>query len=274
MKSMHPGPANTAPPDAPESLEDDDMTPLLSEPFARAWAAPAEPGRLAERLSGRLQRSLEAERGMVTVRRRQAAFESPAPGVRTRTLYRAPPERALRPGEPRRACVIELLAGSRLQWLAAGPVEVLVLQGQAQVDGEALGLRDFLLMPAGPVGLASESGAELFVREAQGDVQRTLLRDADAGWPEFAPGIRRRVLWAADGQAALLYRAEPGAAVPGHGHGHDEECLMVEGELFLDDLLLQQGDYQLAPAGSGHRITQTDTGVIIYAHGDLDLQFT
>ena len=274
MTRIHPGPANTASAAADESPDDDDMTPLLSEPFARAWAAPAEPRRLAERLSGRLQRSLQAERGMVTVRRRHATFEALAPGVRSRALYLAPPERRLRPGEPRRACVIELQPGSRLQWPAAGPVEVLVLKGQADVDGEPLSLRDFLLLPAGAVGLASETGAELFLREAQGEVERTLLRDADAGWPEFAPGIRRRVLWAAGGEAALLYWAEPGAAVPGHGHGHDEECLMVEGELFLDDVLLQQGDYQLAPAGSGHRVTQTDTGVIIYAHGDLDLQFT
>ena len=59
----------------------------------------------------------------------------------------------------------------------------------------------------------------------------------------------------------------------GHDHGHDEECLMLQGELFLDDVLLQEGDYQLAPAGTSHRITETDTGVVIYAHGDLDLRF-
>jgi quercetin dioxygenase-like cupin family protein len=99
------------------------------------------------------------------------------------------------------------------------------------------------------------------------------VRDAEAGWPDYAPGIRRRVLWQRDGQAALLYHAEPGAQVPVHTHGHDEECLMVQGELFLDDVLLQAGDYQLAPAGTGHRVTETDTGVVIYAHGDLDLRF-
>ncbi|GAB3765704.1 hypothetical protein GCM10028796_23510 [Ramlibacter monticola] len=71
----------------------------------------------------------------------------------------------------------------------------------------------------------------------------------------------------------MLYYARPGASVPMHTHGHDEECLMVQGELFLDDMLLQEGDYQLAPAGTGHRITETDTGVVIYAHGDLDLKF-
>lgn len=99
------------------------------------------------------------------------------------------------------------------------------------------------------------------------------LRDEDAGWPDYAPGIQRRILWQHAGQAATLYYVQPGASVPLHTHGHDEECLMVQGELFLDDVLLQAGDYQLAPAGTGHRITQTDTGVVIYAHGDLDLRF-
>lgn len=48
---------------------------------------------------------------------------------------------------------------------------------------------------------------------------------------------------------------------------------MVQGELFLDDVLLREGDYQLAPAGTGHRVTEIDTGVVIFAHGDLGLKF-
>jgi len=261
----------------PES-HDDDMSPLLSEPFARAWAAlaPGLPGRLGERLNERLAQSLKAEQGMVTVRRRKSDVETPADGVQRRWLYRASAGRPLRAGEPRAASVVELQAGASLALPAGGAREFLVLRGSASVGGEGLALRDFLRLPAGgaPV-LASADGAHVFIREAdgQGAAERTLVRDRDAGWPEFAPGIRRRVLWAAGGEAALLYRADPGARVPGHAHGHDEECLMVQGELFLDDVLLQPGDYQLAPAGTGHRITETDTGVIIYAHGDLDLQF-
>lgn len=261
----------------PPESNNDDLSALLSEPFARVWAAPAPglAGRLGERLGERLAQSLKAEQGMVTVRGRKAETQALADGVRQRSLYRAPVGRAARPGEPRAASVIELLAGSQLTLPAGGPCEFLVLRGSVDVDGERLGLRDFLLLPAGtaPV-LASEDGAHVFVREAQGQGgERKLVRDREAGWPEFAPGIARRVLWAADGQAALLYRADPGARVPGHGHGHDEECMTVQGEIFLDDVLLQAGDYQLAPAGTGHRVTETDTGVIIYAHGDLDLQF-
>ena len=103
--------------------------------------------------------------------------------------------------------------------------------------------------------------------------QVSTVLDATAGWPDFAPGIQRRVLWHRDGLAAMLYYAQPGASVPRHTHGHDEECLMVQGELFLDDMLLRAGDYQLAPAGTAHRLTETDTGVVLYAHGDLDLRF-
>lgn len=263
----------TPPPHSPEP-GDDDLSPLLGEPFASAWAAPVPPGRMGERLGGRLQRSLEAERGMVTVRRRKAAL----PEAGQRWLYRAPQGRPLRPGEPRSVCLVELQAGGVMQFEASsGPREFLVLQGSVEIDSEALAPRDFLLLPAGNAPrLISLEGAQVFMREADAAVaaQRTLVRDAEAGWPEFAPGIRRRVLWSAAGQAALLYRADAGASVPEHSHGHDEECLMVQGELFLDDVLLQAGDYQLAPAGTGHRITETDTGVVIYAHGDLDLRFT
>jgi quercetin dioxygenase-like cupin family protein len=144
---------------------------------------------------------------------------------------------------------------------------------------EHLRLRDYHVAPAPCPAreLRTEEGALLFLREsaarAGADTTPLTVRDADAGWPDYAPGIQRRVLWQHAGEAAMLYYAQPGAAVPLHTHGHDEECLMVQGELFLDDVLLQPGDYQLAPAGTGHRITETDTGVVIYAHGDLDLRF-
>ena len=55
-----------------------------------------------------------------------------------------------------------------------------------------------------------------------------------------------------------------------HTHDHHEEGLRLQGECLPDDLPLQAGDYPLAC--SGHRITVSDTGVVIYAHGDLDLQ--
>jgi quercetin dioxygenase-like cupin family protein len=69
----------------------------------------------------------------------------------------------------------------------------------------------------------------------------------------------------------MLYHALPGAAVPHHGHRRDEECLMLAGDFFLDEVLLRPLDYQIAPAGTEHRSASTDTGLLVFAHGDLDL---
>lgn len=263
--------------------------PLLDDAFARAWADAAPPAAdtapLRGRLMSRVQASARGEAGMLTRRRRRTAVQHPAEGLDVQTLYQA--DDARRPGEPLRVRLIALRAGTVLHAGVLGDVaelqgrhrEWLLVSGRLLQDGQPLLPRDYGLAPPGHAlpSWQAETDALLFLRESAQAAQPgdgpQLVRDAEAGWPDFAPGIRRRVLWQRDGQAALLYHAEAGAQVPQHTHGHDEECLMVQGELFLDDLLLQEGDYQLAPAGTGHRVTHTDTGVIIYAHGDLDLQF-
>ncbi len=275
-----PLPIGTAPDPVDRVLE-----PLLGEPFASACAATAAaPGVDAARPRGRLldrvARSGAAARTMFTARRARLSADDMAPGVQSRTLYTSEADRALRPGEPLHARLIEMQAGSH--WLAPASAhlrEWLVVQGEVQLGGERLSLRDYHVAPAGSGAqlVHSERGAVVFVRDAflpaAAGAAPLTVHDAQAGWPDFAPGIQRRVLWQHAGQAAMLYHAQPGATVPLHTHGHDEECLMVQGELFLDDVLLQAGDYQLAPAGTGHTITETDTGVVIYAHGDLDLKF-
>ena len=269
---------------APDPV-DRELEPLLREPFATAWcAAPGAVGAAAEplrkRLLGRLAASKATSAAMLTSRFRRLQGTRVAEGVSIRTLYAAPADRPLRPGEPLLACLVDLQPGAR--WTASGAErhrEWLVLRGRARLGPEVMEVRDYRVTPAGlaPDPLESDAGARVFLRESAlpglGRGVAFTVRDAQAGWPDFAPGIRRRVLWQHAGQAAQLYHAEPGASVPMHTHGHDEECLMVQGELFLDDILLQEGDYQLAPAGTGHRITETDTGVVIYAHGDLDLAF-
>jgi quercetin dioxygenase-like cupin family protein len=266
-------------------LIDPALEPLLGARFAEAFAATgkgcaADPTPVRGRLLRRLADARAAADAMHTVRCARLAAVEVAPGVRLRTLYAARAGRAPRRGEPERACIVELAPGAA--WPGGEPRlqrEWLVLHGQVRLGSLALGPRDYHVAPAGSADAApsAPAGARLFLRESAradgGGQAPSTVRDADAGWPEFAPGVRRRVLWQHDGEAAMLYLARPGAALPTHGHGHDEECLMVRGELFLDDLLLQEGDYQLAPAGTGHRVTKTDTGVVIYAHGDLDLQF-
>lgn len=272
----------------PPELIDPDLASLLDEPLAGALAAgvaaseqAAAAASVGQRLMGRLAASRAQAEAMVTVRRARLAPQVLAPGVSSKTLYAVDANRPRRAGEPTRARLVEFAAGSA--WSgpdAAAHREWLVLEGELQVGGQTLEARDYHVAPAGHPGsaVASDRGALVFLREsdvlALADDAPFTVRDAEAGWPDFAPGIQRRVLWQRGGEAALLYYAQPGASVPTHTHGHDEECLMLQGEFFLDDVLLQAGDYQLAPAGTGHRIAETDTGVVIYAHGDLDLRFS
>lgn len=260
----------------------DDPSPLLLDPLARALATPVpDPGALRQRLLQRTAATQAAEAALRTQRLRRLTWQSLAAGVQVADLYRAAAGAPLRPGEPLCVRLLQLAPGSRWQAPPAPGVhrEWLVMDGASQADAQPLQALDYLVTPAGQAAPAwySPMGARLFLRESPrpegADEAGRLVRDADAGWPAFAPGIERRVLWQRGGQAALLYRAAAGAAVPRHTHGHDEECLMVRGELFLDDLLLQPGDYQLAPAGTGHAVTHTEGGAVLFAHGDADLRF-
>lgn len=226
---------------------------------------------LRARLFARVAASAAAASIMHTRRHTDAPLQPAAAGVRSAELYAAAPGPA-RPGEPRRVRLVELAPG--VPWVHtsdAGRCEWLVMRGSARVNGHELGEHDFLLGRGGGVQ-AGAAGALLLLREADQPAAPTLQRAALAPWAGFAPGIRRRVMWQQEGEAAMLYRTEPDAAVPRHAHGHDEECLMLEGDLFLDDVLLRPLDYQLAPAGSGHAGVFTDTGVLLYAHGDAELE--
>lgn len=264
-------------PDPVDGLpEDTDMSRLIE-----ALQDPEHPG-LRRRVFDRVATSYAQHRSLITSRGgRRAQWRDAAPGVRLRTLYaEAQPER---PGQPRIVQLVELAAGAR--WTpepaaADSQVEWLVLQGDVRLDGGAapvdLHALDFHVQHAAAAlpGVLALSPARLYMRHApRTDVAATTSRDSAEAWREMAPGILRRPLWMQGDEAAYLVRAERGAQVPEHGHGHDEECLMLEGDLFLGDILLREGDWQLAPQGSQHGHHFTDTGLLLLVRGDAVMQF-
>lgn len=230
---------------------------------------------LRSRLLERVARAAAASRAFDTRRYGRHAHH-PAPGVTVHELHTAAPA-ALRPGEPRRAWIIDLMPGAGWTPPAGGPgsLEWLVMNGCVEVDGVPLWTRSHRLAePGAPGALHSAVGARLYFRESAAPVlgaQALASHDSIDAWQPYAPGVSRRVIYRDGAAAAMLYHASPGAEVPAHRHDHDEECLMLAGDLFLDDVLLRPGDYQLAPAGTRHGSVSTDTGAILYARGDLDL---
>jgi hypothetical protein len=229
------------------------------------------------RLLGRVADSAQRHQGLVTVRTRHLPAQALADGAAVRWLYETDSRRARRAGEPRRLALIELQAGARLNsglGLANHHSEWLVMRGSITLDGVALDTLDHHGHAASarePV-LASAAGAMIYLRD-NGDEPSPAgtSRERRAQWENFAPGIRRRLLWQAGNACAYLARAQVGAAVPAHGHRNDEECLMIEGELFTGDVLIREHEFQLAPVGFEHGLIQAATASVVYLRGDAEL---
>jgi hypothetical protein len=258
-----------------DRAELDEAIELINDALSADPAA-ASP-QVRNRLLGRVADSAARHQGLVTVRTRHLRAQTLADGVIVRWVYQTDATRARRAGEPQRLALIELQPGARLDaglGLAQRHSEWLVVSGSITLDGIALDTLDHHGHAASarePV-IASAGGAMLYVRD-NGDEPSPAgtSRERQAQWENFAPGIRRRLLWQAGNACAYLARAQPGAAVPAHGHRNDEECLMIEGELFTGDILIREHEFQLAPVGLSHGLVQAATAAVVYLRGDAEL---
>lgn len=276
---------------APDLLADEAAV-LLQGALAEAWPEAPAAGSLRDKLARRAAQSARRIGAMVNVRRQERVLLEQRDGCTVHRVYSHGDVADLRLGEPLQLRTIEL--APRAVWqLPPGRPDVgrdwlLVCgQGQLQAEGEpAVMLNPLDYHVQGPAASraaarveAGADGATLLLRErwlgAAGEATEPgsqTSHDTPDAWEDYAPLVKRRVLWRQGPMAAMLWLASPGATVPQHRHGHDEECLMLRGDLFQDDYLLREGDYQLAPCGTGHETVNTDTGALIYAHGDLDMQ--
>jgi len=102
--------------------------------------------------------------------------------------------------------------------------------------------------------LAAHASAEGFL---------TVHRD-DGEWRAIAPRVREKRLVDAAGIYACLLRLEPGASLPAHDHPTPEECVVIEGDVWLGDVFCRAGDFHRAPAGKAHGTVRTDGGCLLY----------
>jgi anti-sigma factor ChrR (cupin superfamily) len=80
------------------------------------------------------------------------------------------------------------------------------------------------------------------------------------------PGITLKRLYENrdDGTTTMLVRMEAGARYPAHRHPTIEQCLVLEGDLHVGEVLLRAGDFQLATPSSEHAPHWTETGCTIF----------
>jgi hypothetical protein len=256
--------------------------------------------RLGAKLAQRVASSAAANRSMHTVRAKRAGlpvadWHTIAPGVRARVLHPAgtlvspvlsPAASATSPA----ALLLELAPGAQLAltqlpppWRADGQHvhEWLLLHGHAALDDVTLAPEGYALFgtdqtPRQLCALGT-APAQLYLQALPahkglfGAVQGRHSLAADApGWQPLRPGVSIKPLYAGGQGCSLLARFEPGARVPAHPHGVDEVCLMLQGELFLGDVLLCEGDFQFAPHGSAHGDLFADSPCLLFFHGAID----
>lgn len=265
-------------PDATDDADEAAVTARLAEALAPVLPDAAVQVALRRRLLARAAASSAAAREVVRVRADQGTWRELAHGVRLKVLH-----------EDRRArsTLVDLAPGATLPAHRHHEhEECIVLRGAAQVGDTEVRHGDFHVAPAGSRHgrVRSAGGALLFLRGVpMGDAlgvardligallpghgQATTVRAQDGDWHAWLPAIDVKPLWDDGGAHSLMVRMQPGGCLPPSALALDEECLVIDGEIVLDDTLLRAGDYQRTPAGSARLAATTDVGALFYLRG-------
>lgn len=227
---------------------------------------------IASALLGRARQSAIAHRDYVTLRREARSYLPVADGMRSCLL---------RQGQGVRIDLVQLEPDAALAWPAGVLAQEILVMTGALRDGadNMLNQHDLgVFRPSSPPLRAGSAGAHLYVRnllavEPLPAAEQRWWSSHDAtrapGWEPLSEGVELKGLRCVGDVVSTLARIAPGAAVVDHGHGLDEDCMMLQGDLFLGDILLRENDYQMAPAGGTHVNSMSDTGALFYFHGRM-----
>lgn len=148
--------------------------------------------------------------------------------------------------------------------VALDPDEPQVSAAVAEALAEAL-------RPIPPAPARNEAMRSRLIERARASREQasgfiTVRRD-EGEWRPLVDGVRVKML--NDGAAArsVLVDIEPGGVLPFHRHNEHEECVVLRGEAELGELVVRQGDYHIALAGSRHGRVRSQSGALLYLRG-------
>lgn len=121
-----------------------------------------------------------------------------------------------------------------------------------------------------PVDAAAQARVKqrILRRIAAESTPRHLTVAAPQGpWQPFAPGVTMKLLHQDGGTLSYLLRLQPGASLPAHRHPQDEECLVLEGEMHIGDIVIGPGGYHLGRRGVLHDRLSSPGGALIFLRG-------
>jgi anti-sigma factor ChrR (cupin superfamily) len=92
------------------------------------------------------------------------------------------------------------------------------------------------------------------------------IRPYDAEWiPAGEPGVEMRKLYRNRdaGLTTMMLRMAPGARLPAHTHGEDEQCLVISGDVRSGEVVYRAGDFVVMGKGSHHPEICTEDGNVL-----------
>lgn len=112
----------------------------------------------------------------------------------------------------------------------------------------------------------SKSSATVPHAAASDALQFINVRFADgwSPWPGAEGKADVKTLFDDGITVSMLVRMAPGGEIDGHSHTGAEECLCVQGDVWLNDSLLRAGDYEVALPGTEHHRVRSDSGCLLF----------
>lgn len=272
---------NSKPVQQSETVDDDEsaLNRLLCAGLAPLDLLPKQRAELRHSLLRRVGESARRLAGLITVRAGDGAWRAVKAGIRAKILWQRPRDASI---------LIEFAPGATLPVHRHHQLEEgIVLSGGLRLGDLELGPGDYHVSPAGSRhgrisstegGLAYLRGTSLgHTRATIGELLGGLVPGSgpaihtvfagEGVWQSVAPGVEQKVVWRDGEVISRFIRLAPGSRVPAHAHEGEEECMMLAGDAFFGDLLLQAGEFHLAPAGSEHGEVTSDAGALLFVRG-------
>jgi quercetin dioxygenase-like cupin family protein len=121
------------------------------------------------------------------------------------------------------------------------------------------------LLPTIPAPeVASKMKATLLNRIKSSESSHRFMFANQGNWRTIAEGVQVKVLRQESNSRSVLVKMAANSFLPAHEHDVDEEAIVLEGEVWLEDILCGIGDYHHAHAGSSHREIRTDHGCLLF----------
>ncbi|MBO6795552.1 ChrR family anti-sigma-E factor [Maricaulis sp.] len=113
-----------------------------------------------------------------------------------------------------------------------------------------------------PLEVGDVTRHEAYVPQALGDFLQRIHKTIR--WEFLGPGLNKAMLWTGpDGEKLWLLKAQPGVAIPQHGHNGSELTLVLKGSFWDGEQQFCPGDVEYADEAAAHDIRIDDGGECI-----------